>query len=756
MTTVPMTIQERVPMPVSPSVRTGGGTPAFSVGDLVRILKQWIFWILFIWFFIIAATAALTWYLWENHKSWRAHAFVLVESPFPKVPFQFGDRTIHVDLMDRFVADQIVLVKDHGVLTSVVMESPDVAETAWYNSVSEAEREQLIDDLREELSVRQIAGTNYMQISFSTRRREDAPIIVNTVVEKYIGRVTANTRDEYASELSDYAREEEVLKGQLDSLRERKLRFLASEIGFPGATEGVNIVGEMWRQLATQVAQLESEKLQYHAWYENLVAVDQDQLAISPQMRLMIQQDPQIQGLQNMLLDLDNQRQFLLRHFGPGHRSVRNIDAQIEVIENKRDQLLAERESQVREYELNSTQTLYLNATAAEHALRERAQEYQAQQRDLDRHLAEFRIQEEEQRLLEQQLNELRAYTNQLNLMIRDRGMVRVRSEGQAQMPLRPHFPRPEVFLPVGVVLGLMLGVGFAVLCELVDTSIRTSRDVTQRIHVPILGTIPDLDDEEVEIEQIETAAHAVPRSIIAEAFRTVRTNLLLSSPAERQRSLLVTSPRPEEGKTTVATNLAISIGQSGRRVLLVDANFHRPALQGLFSNTGREGLSNILIGRGTVEQLATSTRLPNVDVLPSGPIPPNPAELLASPDFRDFISQAVDRYDQVIVDAPPVLLVSDASVMTGVVDGVILVCRARKTSRGVLQRAREQVERVNGRIFGVVLNGARVSRGGYFREQIRTYYDYQPEDVLSGGGARALPHDEPSGDDAGRSSSST
>lgn len=189
-----------------------------------------------------------------------------------------------------------------------------------------------------------------------------------------------------------------------------------------------------------------------------------------------------------------------------------------------------------------------------------------------------------------------------------------------------------------------------------------------------------------------------------------------------------------------VAVNLAASLAQSGRRVLLIDANFHRPALRNIFPQARKEGLSNALIGQSNLDDLVSGTELPNVDVLTTGPIPPNPTELLAGSYFHKLLADAAGRYDQVILDGPPVLLMSDALVMTGAVDGVILVCRAKKTSRGVFQRARDQIERVNGRIFGTILNAARISRGGYFREQIRTFYDYQPEEALQAEASRILP----------------
>jgi len=137
--------------------------------------------------------------------------------------------------------------------------------------------------------------------------------------------------------------------------------------------------------------------------------------------------------------------------------------------------------------------------------------------------------------------------------------------------------------------------------------------------------------------------------------------------------------------------------------------------------------LSNVLLGQATMEELATSTDIPNLDVATCGPTPPNPVELLAGPYARDMVAQAADWYDQVIFDGPPVLLVNDALWLAGWVDGVILVCRARITPRAVAQRARERLASANGRVLGAVLNAAQTRRGGYFREHIRTYYDYLP-----------------------------
>jgi len=362
-----------------------------------------------------------------------------------------------------------------------------------------------------------------------------------------------------------------------------------------------------------------------------------------------------------------------------------------------------------------------------------------AGQQDLDRKMAEYTTLNDELLLLKTQKARTSDFIREINRVVKERQTIRVGVVQKAIDPLEKSSPN-VILLPVGVVMALVVAMGMALLVELTDTSVRTPQDIVRHLNVPMLGVVPDVDDEEVPIEQVETAVRDAPHSMMVEAFRTIRTNLQFSAPAERQRTIIVTSPRPEDGKTTVASNLAAALAQGGRRILLVDANFRRPALHRIYGKEGAKGLSNLLVGEGTLETLVRKTDIANLDVLLSGPIPPNPAERLASPQLREFLGSAVERYDQIIIDVPPVLLVSDAVVLSTSVDGAIVVCRAKENSRGAARRCCDLLLRVNAHLFGAVLNAAQVRRGGYFREQMATFYDYQPEEALTAGSKPALP----------------
>jgi succinoglycan biosynthesis transport protein ExoP len=745
MTTIPATIQERIPIPAGPVARPGTPqTPGLGFSDIMGAIKQRLFLIIFVWLFLMGIVVVGTW-LWIRYwPKYTAKSQILVESPKPEMPFAgFEEPFMNEQMMERVVMDQTVLVRSDDVMLAALGDSA-VQNTHWYRSFPPEERPGLVKELQEKLSVSPIHQTNYITVAISCKNPDDPHVIVNTVVEKYLHRADQLTRIKFNEQLAEYRDEKERLDAQIQETRRQRDDFIATQMNMPGVTQGVNTIGEALQRLTQEITSVETEKVMYKAVYDNLRAASPDQLSISPEMRLMIESDPKVARLNEQLSNLQQALELQRNQLGEKHRLTRELENQAAVIEEQLNRELAKKEDQVRRFELEQAEMAWLNAIEAETQLQERRMELEDRQRDLDRQMLRLQSMDEDLKRLDEKYAEVSDYIRMLQLVTQKSSTVRVQRISSAARPIERSFPQWYINILAGTVLSLGIAIGLALLLEFADTSVRTPRDVSRHVNVPMLGTIPDVDDEEVDIEQIELAVRTTPRSMIAEAFRNIRTNLQLSAPAERQRAVLIASPKPEDGKTTVATNLAMSIAQGGRRVLLVDANFRRPVLHRLFPNRTPAGLCNILIGRGRLEELVHKTDLPNLDVLFAGPSPPNPAELLGSSYMREMLAQAMDRYDQIIFDGPPILLVSDGLVLAGHVDGVVLVCRAKANSRGIAARAREQLERVNAHIFGAVLNGAQVRRGGYFREQLRTFYDYHGEEALAGATA-ALP-------DSGRS----
>lgn len=748
MSAMPVTYQERIAMPMGPVARPGGaGDVGMTVKDIISAIRQRIFLVIFVWFFCIGVTVAGTLVWLRFAPRYVAAARVYVESPKPQMPFTMEQReqVSTQEMVNRMLLDQAVVAKSDDVLMEALRDS-NVMNTQWYKSYTEANKPQMLKDLGDELAVAPVQGTAFLQIAIGTKSIEDPHVIVNTVVKKYIRQADNLSRVRYSEQVEEYKNQRRRLQDQLDQLRKQKEQFVMQQLATPGATLGLNFVGEALSRVVQEATLMEAEQTRYKTLFESMRNASAQQISISPQMQMMIENDPRVSSLNGFLSSLESNRLVAVSTFGKNHPTTKEIDNQIAAVREMLDRELAIKQDQVRQFEQNQAEMNYLSATEALLQLRERQTELEYRQRDLDRQLAQYRSIEEEIEQVRLNLDQVDQYLRMLEMIVQQSSVIRVHEMGQAIRPIDRSSPRWTLNVPVGTFMGLVLAVGLAVLLEFADVSVRTPRDINRHVRVPILGTVPDTDDEEVAIDRVELAVHTSPRSMLAEAFRSIRTNLLLSAPAERLRTIVVTSPKPEDGKTAIATNLSLSIAQSGRRVLLVDANFRRPTLHKIFPSDAKLGFCNALIGQARIDELVRKTSLPNLDVVYTGPIPPNPAELMGGALMREFLAQATERYDHVIFDAPPVLLVSDALVLAGVVDGAVLVCRAKANSRGVVQRARDLLERVHAHLYGAVLNAAQATRGGYFREQLRSFYDYQAEELPAGELTAALPNETPAG----------
>ena len=219
------------------------------------------------------------------------------------------------------------------------------------------------------------------------------------------------------------------------------------------------------------------------------------------------------------------------------------------------------------------------------------------------------------------------------------------------------------------------------------------------------------------------------PKSPISEAYRTLRTNIQFSSLDNPIKTIVVTSTCPGEGKTTSVTNLAITMAHSGSRVLLIDGDLRKPELHKIFISSNQVGLTNILVSELDYKERVVQTHVEGLEILPVGVIPPNPSELLASNKMKQLLDEVKRDYDFVLIDTPPVGLVTDASILSAIVDGTILVCASGQTSIEEIERAKELLKNVNANIIGVILNKIPLNRGGYSQYYYyRSYEEVNPK----------------------------
>lgn len=297
-----------------------------------------------------------------------------------------------------------------------------------------------------------------------------------------------------------------------------------------------------------------------------------------------------------------------------------------------------------------------------------------------------------------------------------------------AELPTVPIGPQKLRSILLAAAVGLMIGVGLAFLIEYVDDTVRTPDDVKRVLPLSVLGIVPDLGKNG---EQTEVIVAKHPLRPAAEAFRNLRTSIQFTNLDEPPRTLLVTSPQPTDGKSFVAANLAAVIAQGGKSVILVDADLRHPTLHKTFTMPIEPGLTEALLAAEDRPRALRETEVERLRIVSVGSRAPDSTELLASQTFKRYIAELREQADAVVLDSPPVLAVSDAAVLSTLVDGVVLVMDAGKTRIPAAVQAAERIASVGGVILGVVLNRVKARSGGYYYYYY--YYDY------TDGGQRSL-----------------
>ena len=284
--------------------------------------------------------------------------------------------------------------------------------------------------------------------------------------------------------------------------------------------------------------------------------------------------------------------------------------------------------------------------------------------------------------------------------------------------------PRPALNLVVGALIGLLLGYGTAVIRDMLDNTVSSAKSIEDAIDSPVLASIAYDSDVPKHPLLTEAGSHA-PR---VEAFRLLRTNLQFLNLDTRPRSLVITSAVPGEGKTSTATNLAIALAQTGQRVLLVDGDLRRPKVASVLGLERSVGLTTVLVGRSELQDSIQKHAASGIYLLASGPIPPNPTEVLQSHAAQALFDRLNQMFDMVIIDAPPLLPVSDAAIMARDVDGAILVVRHGKTTKDQLQQARQRLAQVDANLFGVAVNMTPRRGKGTYGYGYGYGYGYEPQ----------------------------
>ncbi|WP_278276561.1 polysaccharide biosynthesis tyrosine autokinase [Anaerobranca gottschalkii] len=289
-----------------------------------------------------------------------------------------------------------------------------------------------------------------------------------------------------------------------------------------------------------------------------------------------------------------------------------------------------------------------------------------------------------------------------------------------AVIPTNPIKPRPMLNITIAFVLGVMIGVGLVFLLEYLDNSVKGPDDVEKRLNLPVLGAVPLMEGNE---NQLKLITMKDPKSPISEAYRMLRTNIQFSNLDNELKTILVTSSGPAEGKSTSISNLAVTMVNMGHKVLLIDADLRKPQIHKIFNLDNDAGMTNILMGE-KIENVVHSISGMKLDIITTGPIPPNPSEILGSKAMKNFIEQCKEKYDIILIDSPPVAVVTDAAVLSKITDGTLFVVAAGQTTMDIAMKAKDMLDKVQAKVIGVLVNKVNIERKKY-----QYYYSYYLED---------------------------
>lgn len=642
-----------------------------------------------------------------------------------------------------YLYTQEALIRSGDILAQVA-EDPENANLETFRGLANP-----VAFLRKHLEVSVGTNDEIINIWIELPNAKDAAQLVNSVVEKYTKQYSEN-RKESATELLGVLRKEKVaheteLKRQRQELDE--FRKQHPELAVQVAQD--NVVTIRFAALSETLNATEIELLQAKALYNRVKKMYE-----SPSQRpyLLEMAGAEHQALRDSELErqVKQLEQALVSErarWGEGHPRVRLL---ADSLEELKEELQAKQKSIIESY----VESLRQDYELLDHKRTELQAAYDRQfeaASQVSALVVQLTSKQDELARTEKMCETLDEQIGKLDLS-REYASMKVNLLEPASVSSEPTFPQANKFLGLGILLGGVCGFSLAWLRDLLDHRLKSVDEVAEVLQLPVLGVLPNLGSTRDRGNVGRLVAHA-PRSPLAEAIRTLRTALHFGLSGQDAKTIAVTSPSPGDGKSTVASNLAIAMAQADQRVLLIDADMRKPTQHLIFEVESEKGLSSVLTERRPSTDAIVPSGVDSLDLMPCGPLPSNPVELLNNGFFAELLEELKGRYDKVIIDSPPVMPVADARVIAAVSDSTLLVLRADRSARRLSLAARNELWRVRATRLGVVVNGVSNRKSGsygygYGQGDYGTY-GYGPTDVEQLPSARrkksrALPSPQP------------
>ena len=571
---------------------------------------------------------------------------------------------------------------------------PDAAETARQSGI--------IDAFLGSVTVAPVRNSRLVDVRFTSSSPEMAAAMANTLAKEYIAQNLEYkfraTRDAAAWLTEQLAQERKKLEDSEQALQRYREKGDAVSL-----EDRQNIVVQRLTDLNAAYTKARTDRFEKEALYNQLKSLQNDRTALDTFPAIL--SNSFIQQLKSQLADLQRQQAQMADRLGEKHPDMIKQNLAIQSTEAKLTGEIAK--------VVQSVRNEFLSAQAQERSLAEALDGQKTDALSLNRRGIEYGVLRREAESNKQMYELLMQRAKETGIS-GELKTSNIRVVDQAEIPRGPIRPNKSRDLSLGLLGGLLGGIGLALFMEYIDNRVKNPDEIKAVLGLSFLGLVPGLRDKDLEDGKVPLLTGSVPQNF-AEAFRTVRTNVLFSSAEQGSRSVLVTSTQPQEGKTVVTANLALALAQTGQRVLLIDGDMRKPRQHELFNMTQDPGLSSLLVGKAKASDAVRKTGMNNLWLMPAGPNPPNPAELLGSTRFKDLLKTLGEHFDWMVIDSPPVMAVTDASVIGHLTTGVVFVIGSEQVARNTARSAIEQLLGSRATILGGVLNRVNVRKNPYY-----------------------------------------
>ena len=565
------------------------------------------------------------------------------------------------------------------------------------------------------LSVYPVPETRLVEVSYVSPHARFSADVVNTLVQEYID-YSIDSRSEATQQTSDFLTETIAqLRQDLDA-KERQLQRYSEEKKILPLSDKDSNTASQYASAAGAYSSAQVARIAAQAKYQELQKLRVDALPQNVS-------DPTIQALRTNYYQAKSEyEEKIATTYTPSHPEMIQLRAKVDTLES---QLKTEIKKAV-----DLAYSEYSQASGNETRLRDMLESKRTEVTQQNNDSLFYAGLNTEVESLRELISTLTAQqkTTQVSTMLSGLKTSNIKIVDRALVPDSPSSPNIKRNFIVAFLLGLMLGVGLAFAAHFLDNTIKNPEDLDKLTGLPSLGLVPHFSPNETggkgvyaspygdsasqnaeasKVSEIELINHLFPKISIAEDYRNIRTSILFSRVDSDQRVIAFTSTQPQEGKSATISNIAISFAQMGERVLAIDADLRKPRLHKIFQVRNTIGLSDVLTGRADLEEAVQKTPVAHFYLLPSGPHPPNPAELLNSRKMKELLAVVRDRYEIILIDLPPVLAVVDPVIVAAMADMTILVLKTCKTTRKPLLRAIDQLRKAKARIAGVIFNDA-------------------------------------------------